>query len=141
MSLGIFLRSEYDWETNASGVTIRKYKGKGNNVVIPEKIDGKPVISIGEKAFMCFSELMSITLPDRLTSIGDSAFHRCSELTSITIPDGVTSIGVKAFEGCTLKDVWYTGSRAQWESITNDYESPKYDLDKIFGNSTIHFGS
>ena len=46
------------------------------------------------------NSLISITIPDSVTSIGDEAFSDCTSLTSITIPDSVTSIGDRAFYGC-----------------------------------------
>ena len=67
-------------------------------LVIPNTIDGNPVTSIGDEAFL-FTSLTSITIPDSVTSIGYGAFAFCG-LTSITIPDGVTSIGVVAFYEC-----------------------------------------
>jgi hypothetical protein len=45
--------------------------------------------------------LVSITIPNTVTSIGQMAFGNCTALTSITIPDGVTSIGTYAFSNCT----------------------------------------
>lgn len=57
------------------------------------------VTSIGDSAF-AGSGLTSIEIPDSVTSIGNSAFSR-SGLTSIVIPDSVTSIGNFAFCGCS----------------------------------------
>ena len=70
-----------------------------SNIVIPEKIKGITVTSIGANAFDMCSNLTSVTIPDSVTSIGNCAFSDTG-LTSITIPDSVTSIGAVAFSKC-----------------------------------------
>ena len=70
-------------------------------ITIPSEIDGKPVASIGYKAFKDCTRLTSITIPNSVTSIGDLAFSNCSGLTSITIPGSVTSIGYGTFADCS----------------------------------------
>ena len=57
--------------------------------------------SIGDYSFYKCSGLMSIDIPDGVTSIGEYAFSGCYGLTSIDIPDGVTSIGDSAFQSCS----------------------------------------
>jgi hypothetical protein len=92
--------SDYQWEVINGKVTIVKFIGGGGKVVIPNRIDAKPVTSIGTEAFRRCTKLTSITIPDGVTSIEGSAFYDCTSLTSITIPDSVTSIGYNAFREC-----------------------------------------
>ena len=56
--------------------------------------------SIGNLAFADFAVLTNITIPNSVASIGHGAFVGCSGLTSIEIPNSVTSIGYMAFYGC-----------------------------------------
>lgn len=65
------------------------------SIAIPDS-----VTSIGD-AFYCCSSLTSIMLPEGLTSIDSGTFYGCSNLTSIAIPESVTSIGECAFWGCS----------------------------------------
>lgn len=46
------------------------------------------------------SKLVSVYIPDTVTTIGSYVFYRCNALTSMTIPDSVTSIGSNMFNGC-----------------------------------------
>jgi len=79
---------------------ITGYFGTDTVVVIPSKINGITVETIGHTAFR-YSSVTSVTIPDSVTSIHDSAFAYCSSLTNISIPNSVTAIGSFAFEGCT----------------------------------------
>lgn len=47
--------------------------------------------------------LISIILPNTLTSIGNKAFRNCPQLTTVDIPDSVTYVGGDAFDGTS----WY----------------------------------
>ena len=80
--------------------TITGYNGTDTVVVIPSKINGITVETIGHTAFR-YSSVTSVTIPDSVTFISDSAFAYCSNLTNISIPNSVTAIGSFAFEGCT----------------------------------------
>ena len=106
------------------------------SITIPNGVTG-----IGDSAFSECSGLTSITILNSVTSIGDFAFSYCSSLTSITIPKSVISIGIDAFKNCSsLKDVYYTGTREEWERIdiaADDYHGDNDDL----LNATIHYNS
>ena len=85
--------------------TITGYVESDTVVVIPSKINGFTVETIGHGAFER-SAVTSVTIPDSVTAIHDRAFANCSQLTNISIPNSVTSIGFSAFEHCTsLKSI------------------------------------
>lgn len=90
---------------NPTTGTITKYAESDTVVVIPSKINGTPVETIGHGAFER-SAVTSVTIPDSVTAILDRAFANCFQLTNISIPNSVTSIGFSAFEHCTsLKSI------------------------------------
>ncbi|MDC0049183.1 leucine-rich repeat domain-containing protein [Verrucomicrobia bacterium] len=119
--------SDLTYTTNGGEVTITDCDTSASGtLVIPDTIEGKPVTSIGERAFAFCRNLTSINIPDGVTSIGRiaftnctsltsitfgknskltsierQAFSSCTSLTSITIPDSVTSIERQAFSSCT----------------------------------------
>ena len=71
------------------------------NIIIPSVYNGKKIVSIDKSCFRGNTNIVSVDIPDSVTSIGDWAFGECSSLTSITIPDSVTSIRECAFYGCS----------------------------------------
>lgn len=85
---------------NPTTGTITKYIESDTVVVIPSKINGVTVETIGHAAFER-SAVTSVTIPDSVTAILDGAFANCFQLTNISIPNSVTAIGSFAFEGCT----------------------------------------
>jgi hypothetical protein len=66
------------------------------SVVIPEC-----VTSIGKRAFMYCAALQSVLIPGGVTRIGGHAFWCCSALQSVVIQGGVTTIGSGAFSCCS----------------------------------------
>ena len=125
---------QLSYKFNNGEIEITDYKNNITDVVFPPIIEGYPVTSIGADAFYNCYSLTSITIPEGVTSIGDYAFYYCSSLTKITIPESVNSIGAIAFYGChSLKDVYYTGTEAEWHQIY-----VYFDNDPLL-NATIHF--
>lgn len=93
----------------------------------------KGVTSISEGTFGSCG-LTRVTIPDGVTNIRDNAFSWCDNLTSIMIPDSVANIGNSAFYYCVgLNDVYYSGTKEQWEKIKIDYNNT--DLTE----TTIHY--
>ena len=117
--------TDYTYTENEDGtVTITSYTGDAEELVIPDKIDGKTVSAIdsgifsplnggnktikkitvpgsvktiGEEAFACADALEEVYIEDGVTEIGNAAFASCINLKKITIPKSVTKIGDYAF--------------------------------------------
>ena len=62
--------------------TITKYNGTDTVVVIPSKINGVTVTTIGTDAFLGLN-ITSVTIPANVTEIGSNAFADCTNLTSV----------------------------------------------------------
>lgn len=63
--------------------TITEYNGTDTVVVIPSKINGVTVTTIGTDAFLGLN-ITSVTIPANVTEIGSNAFAGCTNLTSVT---------------------------------------------------------
>ena len=121
---------EFSYDPLKGTYEVSNYTGSATEVVIPSIYCGSTVTCIGNGAFAHHRSLISITIPNgvtsidalafanctnltsitfgensKLTSIGDCAFKGCSSLTSITIPNSVTSIGSWTFFECNLTSI------------------------------------
>lgn len=91
----------------ASKILYKKVKGgiridavkESDIVIIPDFIDGLPVIRIGANAFSKRKDIETVVLPKCLLEIEENAFSY-SSITSIAIPGGVEKIGEFAFYCC-----------------------------------------
>ena len=97
------------WGTPSPGLSFSAITGgyevsKGSctdvDIIIPSVYNGLPVTRVKSSGFSSYYNLLSIVIPDSVTSIGESAFQYCSKLTNIIIPNSVTSIETNAFSGC-----------------------------------------
>ncbi|MGN0453332.1 MAG: leucine-rich repeat domain-containing protein [Ruminococcus sp.] len=109
----------FNYVVDDDGVCITEYTGNGGDVSIPNMIDDKSVIAIGDEAFWYRDDVTNVDLPDYLEYIGIRAFQGCSSLDAIVLPDTVIEIGDACFESCkNLKainipaDLLYVGAFA-----------------------------
>lgn len=85
---------------------------KGISIIVGENVTRIP------SCFFRKANIRDINLPNSVTNIGIGAFEG-SSLVSITIPASVNFVGATAFCDCIdLTDVYYGGTRAQWNAIT-----------------------
>ena len=84
------------------GLRITAYTGfDAERVVIPAKIGGQPVVSIGEKAFKN-TTVSEVILPGSIKAILRGAFSGCKRLQHIDLPDGLEYLGSRCFAGSGL---------------------------------------
>ena len=101
--------AESDFEFDESSGTIKKYNGTATDVVIPEKINGKSVTTIGKQAFG-MKKLTSVVIPEGVETIGQGAFIN-NLLTTIKLPSTVKKIDSMAFAAnAKLKEINFPDS-------------------------------
>lgn len=62
------------------------YEGSARELLIPRRIDGIPVTSIGKKSFWRNRYIQHVILPDTIELVDEWAFSDCLSLHKITIP-------------------------------------------------------
>lgn len=77
----------YSIENNV--VIIKGYLGSDTNIIIPDKIEGSKVTTIGEDAFVDNDVIESIEIPDSVTTLEEAAIHNCENLSTITMSDSL----------------------------------------------------
>ena len=81
------------------------------------------VLIIKEYAFYNNNYLKSIIIPDTVATIGEYTFYDCDALAQIIIPDDIVSIGNYAFSNSSNPDVYYSGTKEQWNSVSIGYDN------------------
>ena len=87
-------------------VTITGYNGDAEQVIIPETVNGYPVMKIQAGAFVGCA-MKSVYLPNSIDIIEDGAFKDCLNLEEITVHDNFTRAKDTAFSGCTNLQTYY----------------------------------
>lgn len=74
-------------------------------IVIPSEYNGKAVTMIADNGFYYYQGVVSVIIPESVTSIGMFAFSYCPSLsTVIFLGNTLESIGQSAFEECAMLD-------------------------------------
>lgn len=87
------------------GIRITGYNGfETERIVVPKEIEGLPVLTIGEKAFINapFSELI---LPKTIKALLRGAFSGCINLKHIDLPEELTFIDRDCFQNSGLEEI------------------------------------
>ena len=73
--------------------------GYGENIVIPDVIDGRTVTKISQRAFYNNANLKSLIISEGVKEIGSNAFSNCPNLEYVKIPSTISKVRTAPFEG------------------------------------------
>ncbi|MCL2375490.1 MAG: leucine-rich repeat protein [Firmicutes bacterium] len=132
LTLFLTLRPRFVFEAVDGGYAVVGRQGiSRSEVVIPERHNGRPVTTIGYRAFDSENrEIIAVIIPSSVTTIESRAFFGNGRIESIAIPDSVLYIGRYAFflttgiESITIPDsVLYIGfdAFAGWRNSQTIY--------------------
>ena len=99
---------EYDVLESGRGISLYRYLGTAENVVIPDEIDGFPVLvldsRINEKQERIGTfentPVKTVVIPNSVKLIGMNVFRNCKQLTSVVMSENCKYISSAAFENC-----------------------------------------
>jgi len=102
LALPAALEAQFIFTTNNGAITITGCTNSFDNnetVVIPDTINGLPVVSIAYYA-CSYKSMTNVTIGNNVTNIGPYAFWSCIYFNHVTIPKNVTCIDSSAFGAC-----------------------------------------
>jgi hypothetical protein len=96
------------------------------------------VTTIGDFAFSGCTSLTSVTIPDSVTTIEGYVFNGCSSLKNVIIPNSVTTIGSLAFSGCASLQCTEYGNCKYLGNESNPYHALIDVTNTNYSSYTIH---
>lgn len=112
---------DFTYTVKGDRVTVTAYNGSAVNVQIPATIDGKPVVAVGDRAFLNNKTVQSIVLPEGVETVGWFAFSGCISLGAVSVPSSVESISYGAFENCPQALTVFCPKGSYAESYAKSY--------------------
>lgn len=80
-----------------TGLNNKDYEG---DIIVPEYDNHIRVTQIAAEAFANCERIISVQIPDSITSIGKFAFFNCKRLKAVTLGHGINKIERSAFQNC-----------------------------------------
>jgi len=112
-----------------SEVSIKSYSGTSTYLIVPNTIEGLPVVSIEKNAFQNNTTLISVKIGKFVRFVDNQAFNFVDNLESIEFPNETTTFGLSVLRGCyALKNIVLSSEA-------------NYELKYYFGNSVNYIPS
>ncbi len=94
---------------NGKAIVMRQSNGIANDIVIPEIVSYNntdyKVVRIDRKAFYSRVRVLTITLPNSITSLGEYCFYNCDSIESITLPNNIESLEQACFRSTNITSI------------------------------------
>lgn len=115
---------EYEIPNTVKLIAARAFSDSENlkNIIIPNT-----VTYIDDYAFNNATSLTSLHIPSSVKYIGDGAIDWCDNLTEMYIEKGVEEIRNLAWLLGGLKEIYYSGSKDDWNNISIENKSGWFD--------------
>lgn len=82
---------------------------------------GSDVFYIGKQAFKGCTAMSVFAVPEKVKRIYPETFSYCTGLVQIYLPAGLERVDADSFSECvSLTDVYYGGTREQWDAIVRE---------------------
>ena len=91
---------KFKLEYNRLGYSVSANDKTLTEAIIPDYINGLPVISVAERGFSTCTELNYVFIPDTVKEIYPRAFTHCKNLRTVKGMLGVIALDANAFEDC-----------------------------------------
>ena len=96
-------KSDYEYKIDGNRVTITKYKGNSDIIVIPSIIEGKNVTTINTDAFKDLN-INTFVLPKTLGIIANSGITNC-QIETLIFYDNLVEVNDNSFNGSKIKNI------------------------------------
>lgn len=98
--------SDFEFTETDDGIAITKFVGSQKEFAVPEKIGGKPVVELRDKAFSERTDIEKVEVPETVAKIGKSG--------ALKFCEGSEETGAVILTGGDVKD-----ARAYYDSVGN----------------------
>ena len=96
---------DFVWEVTGDAVRITGYRGRAEELTIPDMLGGLPVRVLGRNAFNGNRHLRSLRMGSHVVVIEPHAFFYCTGLRELSLNPGLREIGAYAFHKCPIARV------------------------------------
>jgi len=108
---------KYEMTTDGKGIRITGYTGEHKRIIVPEKIEGYPVVEIWVEVFKGLDITIFDTvyygaynaeyiyIPDSVTEISANVFFNTPNLREVRLSDNITVIGGSSFQNSGVRKV------------------------------------